>query len=119
MRTTGAALGAATNWIFNFMVVEITSIGIQNLGWKFYIIWIVLNAAMVPTVCLFHPETAGRTLKDMNEYYRGNPPVLACLDEDAISRKRPERYKARDEHIIHAKEGEIAEHVENMEGMEA
>jgi hypothetical protein len=55
----------------------------------------------------------------MNEYYRGNPPVLACLDEDAISRKRPERYKARDEHIIHAKEGEIAEHVENMEGMEA
>ena len=31
MRTTGAALEAATNWIFDFMVVEITALGIQNL----------------------------------------------------------------------------------------
>lgn len=77
MRTKGAAIGAATNWILNFMVVEITPIGIQNLGWRFYIIWIVLNAAMVPTIYLLYPETAGRTLEDMDEYYRTNPPLLA------------------------------------------
>lgn len=73
MRTKGAALGAATNWIFNFMVVEITPIGIQNLGWRFYTIWIALNAAMVPVIYVFYPETAGRTLEDMDDYYRGNP----------------------------------------------
>jgi hypothetical protein len=28
MRTKGAALGTATNWIFNFMVVEITPVSI-------------------------------------------------------------------------------------------
>lgn len=119
MRTKGAALGAATNWIFNFMVVEITPIGIQNLGWRFYIIWIVLNAAMVPTVYLFYPETAGRTLEDIDDYYRGNPPLLACLDKEVISSKRPEKYQARDEHIMHAKEGETAQHLENMEDIEA
>jgi hypothetical protein len=69
---------------------------------------------MVPTVYLFYPETAGRTLEGMDDYYHGNPPLLACLDKEAISRKRPERYKVRDEHIIHAKEGEMAEHVENI-----
>lgn len=31
MRTKGAALGTASNWAFNFMVVEITPIGIQSL----------------------------------------------------------------------------------------
>ena len=31
MRAKGAALGTATNWIFNFMVVEITPIGIQTV----------------------------------------------------------------------------------------
>lgn len=114
MRTKGAALGAATNWIMNFMVVEITPIGIQNLGWKFYIIWVVLNALIIPTVYLFYPETAGRTLEDIDDYYRGSPPLLACLDKEAISSKRPEKYQARDEHIMHAKEVEAAEHVESV-----
>ncbi|EME89736.1 uncharacterized protein MYCFIDRAFT_71755 [Pseudocercospora fijiensis CIRAD86] len=70
MRSKGAALGTATNWIFNFMVVEITPIGIDTLGWKFYIIWTVLNFSFVPIVYLFFPETAGRTLEDIDEYFR-------------------------------------------------
>ncbi|PYH91366.1 general substrate transporter [Aspergillus ellipticus CBS 707.79] len=107
MRTKGAALGAATNWIFNFMVVEFTPIGIQNLGWKFYTIWIALNAAMVPVIYAFYPETAGRSLEDMDDYYCGNPPLLACLDSEAISRKRPDRFNARDEHVIRTKEGAL------------
>jgi hypothetical protein len=77
MRTKGAALGAATNWNLNFMVLEITPIGIQNLGWRFYIVWIALNAAMVPAVYFFYPETAGRTLEDIDEYYRTDPPLLS------------------------------------------
>ncbi|OQE26378.1 hypothetical protein PENSTE_c005G09144 [Penicillium steckii] len=108
-----AALGAATNWIFNFMVVEITPICIQNLGWRFYIVWVVLNAAMIPVIYVFYPETAGRTLEDMDDYYRGNPPLLACLDKEGISSKRPQRYSVRDEHSVLAKErGETAQHLE-------
>ncbi|KAJ5087458.1 general substrate transporter, partial [Penicillium angulare] len=120
MRTKGAALGAATNWILNFMVVEITPIGIQNLGWRFYIVWAVLNAAMVPTVYVFYPETAGRTLEDMDDYFRRNPPLFACLDKGAISSKRPERYEARDGHIMREKEEQGAvQYLENTEPMDA
>lgn len=100
MRTKGAAIGAATNWILNFMVVEITPIGVQNLGWRFYIIWVTLNAAMVPTMYFFYPETAGRTLEDMDEYYRSNPPLLVFRDKEAISLKRPERYRIKEEEDI-------------------
>ncbi|KAL2857997.1 general substrate transporter [Aspergillus pseudoustus] len=100
MRTKGAALGAATNWILNFMVVEITPIGVQNLGWRFYIVWVVLNAAMVPIIYFFYPETAGRTLEDIDEYYRTDPPLLVFRDKEAISRKRPERYRIKEEEII-------------------
>lgn len=65
MRTRGAALGTASNWwkpmysiivdfsdiahrISNYMVVQITPLGIANLGWKFYLIWVVFNAIFVP-----------------------------------------------------------------------
>ncbi|KAJ5273083.1 hypothetical protein N7478_008208 [Penicillium angulare] len=120
MRTKGAALGAATNWIFNFMVVEITPIGIQNLGWRFYIVWAVLNAAMVPTIYVFYPETAGRTLEDMDDYFRRNPPLFAFLDKEAISSKRPGRYEARDGHIMREKEEQGAvQYLENPGPMDA
>jgi hypothetical protein len=35
MRTKGAAVATATDWITNFAIVEITPIGIQSIGWKF------------------------------------------------------------------------------------
>ncbi|KAF1344962.1 general substrate transporter [Delphinella strobiligena] len=89
MRTKGAALGTATNWIFNFMVVEITQIGIQNLQWKFYIIWTLFNAAFVPIVYFLYPETADRTLEDLDRYFRQNHNVIVCFDKDAISSRRP------------------------------
>jgi hypothetical protein len=48
MRTKGAALATGSNWISNYIVVQITPSGIQNLGWRFYIIWIAFNAVFVP-----------------------------------------------------------------------
>lgn len=91
MRTKGAAIGTATNWIFNFMVVEITPIGIQNLKWKFYIVWTILNASFVPVMYLFYPETAGRSLEDIDKYYQGNPPLLVFRDKEATSNQRPQK----------------------------
>lgn len=92
MRTKGAAIGTATNWICNFIVVEITPIGIQSLGWQFYIIWTVFNLAFVPTIYFFYPETADRTLEDLDAYYRDSPPLLVFRDKDVTSSKRPQKY---------------------------
>ncbi|CAF9931836.1 MAG: hypothetical protein ALECFALPRED_005104 [Alectoria fallacina] len=92
MRTKGAALGTASNWAFNFMVVEITPIGIQSLHWKFYIIWTIFNASFVPIVYLFYPETADRTLEDVDRLFRENQNIFVFRDPDAISTKRPLAY---------------------------
>jgi MFS family permease len=97
MRTKGAAAGTATNWIFNFMVVEITPIGIQNLQWKFYIIWTILNASFVPLTYFFYPETAGRSLEDIEDYFRGNPSLLVWKDKEATRSKRPEKYSQKEQ----------------------
>ncbi|KAK8164720.1 general substrate transporter [Phyllosticta citrichinensis] len=97
MRTKGAALGTATNWIVNFMVVEITPPGISSLGWKFYIIWTVFNAAFVPIVYLFYPETADRSLEDLDRYFIDNHDIFVFKYPEAISSKRPFEYVEREQ----------------------
>lgn len=97
MRTKGAALGTAANWTFNFMVVEITPIGIESLGWKFYIIWTVFNASFVPIVYLFYPETSDRSLEDIDRLFRENSDVFIFRDKNATCKKRPHAYFEREE----------------------
>ncbi|KAI0893823.1 general substrate transporter [Annulohypoxylon nitens] len=92
MRTKGAAVATMTNWITNFAVVEITPIGIQKLGWKFYIIWTITNALFMPVIYFFYPETANRTLEDLDAFYRDNPPLVLHKDRDSTSVRRPERF---------------------------
>lgn len=36
--------------IFNFLIVEITPIGIKSIGWKFYLVFCIINAAMIPVL---------------------------------------------------------------------
>jgi hypothetical protein len=48
MRTKGAALATAANWLSNYLIVEITPAGIEYLGWRFYLIWMAFNAIFVP-----------------------------------------------------------------------
>ena len=92
MRTKGAALGTASNWAFNYMVVQITPIGLKTIHWRFYIIWVVFNAAFVPIVYLFYPETSGRRLEDIDRLYRENHSIWIFKDKAAISTKRPQTY---------------------------
>ncbi|KAF5120940.1 Sugar transporter STL1 [Metarhizium anisopliae] len=92
MRTKGAAVATATNWLTNFVIVQITPIGIQNLGWQFWIVFTVFNSAFMPIIYFLYPETANRTLEDIDEYYRNNPPLIVTGDKDDISIKRPLKY---------------------------
>lgn len=65
LRLTGKCLGGGgqsvgvsdTRRITNFIVVEITPIGIQNIGWKFWIVWTVSNAVFLPVLYFLYPET--------------------------------------------------------------
>ncbi|KAJ6083121.1 hypothetical protein N7467_007256 [Penicillium canescens] len=97
MRTKTAAAATATNWICNFVIVEITPIGIQNIEWKFWIVWTVFNAVFLPVIYFFYPETANRTLEDLDAYYRSSPALIVTKDPDAVSIKRPLKYIRHEE----------------------
>ncbi|THX36585.1 general substrate transporter [Aureobasidium pullulans] len=108
MRTKGAAVATATNWITNFVIVEITPIGFQNLGWKFWPIWVVTNALFLPIIYLLFPETSSRTLEDLDAYFRSDPSLIVVGDKDAISSKRPLKYIEKENDEVHRVEEQDA-----------
>lgn len=54
-RTNCAALATASDWIFNYMIVQITPVSISNIGWKTYMIFFVLNFLFAAVVFLVYP----------------------------------------------------------------
>ncbi|KAL2021847.1 hypothetical protein VTK56DRAFT_6621 [Thermocarpiscus australiensis] len=70
IRAPANALSTSANWIFNFLVVMITPVAFNNIGYRTYIIFAVINAFMVPCVYFFYPETAYRSLEEMDTIFR-------------------------------------------------
>ncbi|KAI0421698.1 general substrate transporter [Xylaria grammica] len=97
LRTKGAAVATCTNWITNFIIVEITPIGLNNLGWKFWIVWTLTNTAFLPIIYFLYPETANRTLEDLDFYYRSNPSLIVTTNRAVTSSKRPQEYINREQ----------------------
>ncbi|KAJ1323113.1 MFS transporter SP family sugar:H+ symporter [Microdochium nivale] len=103
-RSQGASLAMATNWICNYMVAQITPPGIENLGYRFWIIWAVLCASFVPTTYLFYPETANRTLEDIDRFFADNRGVLVFRNKLATQLQRPSIYEEADSEVAHQTE---------------
>ncbi|PHH70319.1 hypothetical protein CDD82_7209 [Ophiocordyceps australis] len=71
IRQRGSSLSTAANWIFNYMIVQITPIAIERIGWRTYVIFAVLNTVWVPIIFFFFPETKGLELEDVDRLFTG------------------------------------------------
>ncbi len=54
VRTPVTALSTCTAWAFNFAVAEITPVGFATLGYRYFVIFAVINLCLVlPSKCSF------------------------------------------------------------------
>lgn len=60
------AISTCTNWLFNFVVVMVTPIMIDNIGWATYLVFAIINACFLPIIFFFYPETQGRSLEEID-----------------------------------------------------
>lgn len=99
-RASISAISAAAVWTFNFLLAEVTPVGFATIDWQYYIIFAVLNAAIVPTVYFLFPETNGRTLEEIDEIFLQSRNIF---DPPRIARSLPRMHVA-DAHDVESKE---------------
>ncbi|KAI9742858.1 MAG: hypothetical protein M1818_003587 [Claussenomyces sp. TS43310] len=103
------ALSTSANWIFNFMVVMVTPVSFTSIGYKTYVIFAVINAFIVPVVYFFYPETAYRSLEEMDSIFRK---TKGWFNVVSTAKHAPRRYGKHGELLINYEETE--EHAQHV-----
>ncbi|KAK3694460.1 sugar transporter [Podospora appendiculata] len=65
-RSKANAVSTCTNWVSNFLIVMITPIMVQNIGWGTYLFFALANACFLPIIWFYYPETARRSLEEID-----------------------------------------------------
>lgn len=102
-RAKSSALATASNWIFTFLVVEITSVSIKNIGWCTYAYFCVFNFLFIPLIYFYYPETKGLSLEQINNLFTAPKTKLHWTEDLNIKRRAQEANKleaiAKTEHV--------------------
>ncbi|KAI4192105.1 MAG: hypothetical protein LQ346_004476 [Caloplaca aetnensis] len=101
IRAPANAFSTSANWIWNFMVVMITPVSFSSIGYRTYIIFAVINAAIFPCVWFFYPETAYRSLEEMDSIFRKCDSIFTIVK---IAKDEPQRYGKKGELLIRYEE---------------
>ncbi|KIL63068.1 hypothetical protein M378DRAFT_80338 [Amanita muscaria Koide BX008] len=65
-RHYGLALGSASQWLWNFVISQITPKLITALGYKIFIMFATINIGGMAIFSLLIPETKGKSLEEMD-----------------------------------------------------
>ena len=59
----------------------ITPVAIETIGWRYYILYLVISACIIPVVFLFYPETMGRSLEELEMMFVETKSILGVVRE--------------------------------------
>ncbi|KAK7460815.1 hypothetical protein VKT23_008744 [Stygiomarasmius scandens] len=74
-RQWGVMYAVALTWILNYAISKITPIGINNIGYKFWIVIGILNLLAFAGTWIL-PETQGKTLEEMDIIFSTTTPAV-------------------------------------------
>ncbi|KAI0707119.1 general substrate transporter [Earliella scabrosa] len=86
-RSIGTSVATCANWAFNVLFSQVSNIAITNISWRYYLVFIVLNAVDFFIITLFFPETKGKTLEQMAEIFGDEVDAHDVLESAATRSK--------------------------------
>ncbi|KAH4612425.1 hypothetical protein HBI26_150120 [Parastagonospora nodorum] len=87
LRGKAVALTTSSNWIFNFALSYFVPPAFVNIQWRVYIIFGVFCTAMAIHTFFMFPETAGKTLEDVEEMFMEGVPAWKTRVDYSNSRR--------------------------------
>jgi hypothetical protein len=70
--------------IISFINTYAAPVGITSSGWKFYILYLAIDALGIVTIYFTFVETKGRTLEEIDEIFSDPHPVRRSLQKREV-----------------------------------
>ncbi|EME48956.1 hypothetical protein DOTSEDRAFT_19446 [Dothistroma septosporum NZE10] len=106
-RSKGVSIATMMSFAFNTMIGQVTPIAIGNIGWRFYLLFVVCNFTNAIFFWVIQPETAKRPLEEMNYLFTNAPLFVPTMNTKDFQQHDLEQRVAE----VEAK-GSIVSHVE-------
>ena len=112
MRNTGTSIATAVNWSCVYLVVVVTPTAIDTIGWRYYLMYGMLNFVFVPIVWYFYIETARLSLEQVDRLFQ-----IKHEGGKSVSWKEATRQaRMETQETVEAKIQAEASHCESSEG---
>lgn len=116
VRGKAVALSTSANWAMNFALGYFVPPSFVNIQWRTYIIFGVFCIAMFIHVFFMFPETAGKTLEEVEDIFTdpngirnvGTPAWKTRVDRRATVQR--ERHGSTDEETVVGQAGDLGDH---------
>ncbi|KAF4219512.1 hypothetical protein CNMCM6805_006620 [Aspergillus fumigatiaffinis] len=69
MRNIGTSFATTVNWLFVYVVVVVTPTAIQNIQWRYYMLYAIFNFCFIPLIYYFYIETATLSLEQVDRLF--------------------------------------------------
>ncbi|KAF7585299.1 hypothetical protein BBP40_011301 [Aspergillus hancockii] len=111
LRVAMSSISTANHWLWNFVVVMITPVALDTIGYQYYIMYAVISACIPIAVYFFYPETMNRNLEAINHVFRDAP---STWDIVSMARHLPQGEAAEVDVYTRAAEKASIEQKENV-----
>lgn len=98
LRLRGGAISVVSQWLFTFLVVEITPPMITNITYKSYIVFAIFNFITIPIVYFCFPETSRRPLEMVDLLFAdrdGKRPSIFQVVRDSTNKEFVDKIEAQ------------------------
>jgi len=110
-RSKGVSIATMTSFAFNTMIGQVTDIAIHDIGWRYYLVFVVCNFTNAVFFYLVLPETKRLPLEEMNYLFTHAPWIVPGSDRTA--------YQANMAADLERRAGELAEKEGHVTGHHA
>ncbi|KAL3602998.1 hypothetical protein FPOAC2_07315 [Fusarium poae] len=113
IRAQVTAVSACANWLFNFLVAEVSPHALKNIGFRYYIVYSCITFFTFIVIYFFYPETKGRTLEEIDDIFIQSRGIW---DPVKVEKSLPGDTIALAERLrnVHEQEKHDATHAENV-----
>lgn len=88
LRTKGLGLAVFSKSVVAIVLAQITPVAIQNVGWRYYALFIATNFAAAFVYYFFLPETMGKSLEEIAELFGDAVATEQLGDIDGIEKEK-------------------------------